>query len=56
MGEIRDNEDLFEGTLKSALFKPHQMTLRSKMETYNVSVAIYAQPRKLSVKVAVSVV
>lgn len=37
MGEIKDNEDLFDHTIKNSLFKPYQLTLRSKMESYNVS-------------------
>ena len=37
MGNMRDNEDMFDFTVKSALLKPYQLTLRSKMESYNVS-------------------
>lgn len=37
MGDIKDDEDLFDSTLKNSLFKPYQMTLRSKLESYNVS-------------------
>ena len=41
MGELRDNnEDLFDYTIKSSLFKPYQLTLRSKMESYNVSILL----------------
>jgi len=37
MGDIKDEEDLFDSTVKSALFKPCHIVLRSKMESYNVS-------------------
>ncbi|XP_067928736.1 replication protein A 70 kDa DNA-binding subunit-like [Watersipora subatra] len=35
MGEMKEDEELFDSTLKNALYKPYQMTLRSKMESYN---------------------
>ncbi|KAF6028177.1 RpA-70 [Bugula neritina] len=35
MGDIKDEEDLFDSTVKSALFKPCHIVLRSKMESYN---------------------
>lgn len=38
MGDMRENEDLFDHTMKSSLFKPYQMKIRTKMECYNVSI------------------